>query len=238
MERGIVALDLETTGLKPENDHILEIGAVKILDGKIQDTYSVFINEEIEIPEFVKGLTGITEEMIRQEGISLEEGILKFLSFAEDLPILGHNILFDYGFLKQNALNLKLSCEMKGVDTLKISRKLLASLESRSLEALCDHYGICQEKKHRAFEDALSAYRVYRCMEEEFRTIEPEIFEPQPLIYKVKKQSPITISQKRYLNDLIKYHRIEMVADLENMTKSQASKLIDHILSNYGRIKR
>lgn len=237
MEETLIALDLETTGLKPEKDHILEIGAVKIVDGKIADTYSVFVNEGIEIPPFITSLTGITEEMAGT-GLPLRDAMEGFLSFAGEGDILGHNIGFDYGFLKQNASNLKLPCEKKGIDTLKLARKFLTSLESRSLEAVCRHYGVVQEKKHRAFEDALSAYRVYRCMKEEFGEKDGKAFSPEELIYRVKKQSPITISQKRYLNDLTKYHRIELTVDLEAMTKSEASQMIDHILSNYGKIKR
>lgn len=66
----------------------------------------------------------------------------------------------------------------------------------------------------------------------------PAAFDPKPLFYQVKKESPITISQKRYLNDLIKYHRIETDAVLEKLTKSEASRMIDNIISQYGKIKR
>ena len=66
----------------------------------------------------------------------------------------------------------------------------------------------------------------------------PAAFDPKPLFYQVKKESPITISQKRYLNDLIKYHRIETDAVPEKLTKSEASRMIDNIISRYGKIKR
>ena len=237
MSETLIALDLETTGLSPEKDHILEIGAVKVAGGRIQDTYSMFVKEGIEIPPFITELTGITEEMVRT-GIPLREAVEGFLTFAGDGDILGHNISFDYGFLKQKAATLDLALETLGIDTLILDLKLVTTLESRSLEAVCCHYGVIQEKKHRAFEDALSAYRVYECMKKEFGETDAGAFCPEPLIYRVKKQSPVTISQKRYLNDLIKYHRIELAVDWETMTKSQASQMIDRILSNYGRIKR
>lgn len=233
----VIALDLETTGLNPCTDRILEIGAAKIEGGCVTDTYSVFVNVGIRIPDFIVNLTGITDEMA-SSGLSLKEAMEGFLSFCGDDDILGHNILFDYGFLRQNAANLGLPFEKNGVDTLGIAKKFLGELPSRSLEALCVHYHISQEKKHRAFEDAISAYRLYECMKREFENVSPAAFLAKPLYYKVKKQSFATISQKRYLIDLAKYHRIDLNVSLEELTKSEASRMIDSIISQYGRIKR
>ena len=237
MSKCLVALDLETTGLNPKTDRILEIGAVKLTDGKVTDTYSVFVNSGKHVSEFITGLTGITDEMI-QSGLPVKEAIEGFLAFCGDADILGHNILFDYSFLKRNAVNLGYSFEKNGIDTLKIAQKFLSELPSRSLGALCAHYQIIQEKQHRAFEDAVSAYRLYECMKEEFENVSPAAFLPKQLIYEIKKEGPITISQKRYLNDLLKYHRIELDVAIESMTKNEASRTIDIILSQYGKIKR
>lgn len=237
MSNCLVALDLETTGLNPKKDQILEIGAARIVDGEVTDTYSVFVNSGREIPEFVVNLTGITQEMARG-GLSQKEAMEGFLEFCGDADILGHNILFDYSFLKRNAVNLGYSFEKNGMDTLQIARKFLGELPSRSLGALCGHYGIVQEKQHRAFEDAISAYRLYKCMKREFESASPAAFWAKPLIYQVKKESPITISQKRYLNDLAKYHRIDLGVSPDTLTKNEASRMIDNILSEYGKIKR
>lgn len=237
MSNCLVALDLETTGLNPKKDQILEIGAARIVDGEVTDTYSVFVNSGGKIPEFVINLTGITDEMAAG-GLPLREAMEGFLEFCGGADILGHNILFDYSFLKRNAVNLDHTFEKNGIDTLQIARKFLGDLPSRSLGALCGHYQIQQEKQHRAFEDAISAYRLYECMKREFEKASPAAFWAKPLIYQVKKEAPITISQKRYLNDLTKYHRIDLDVSLETMTKNEASRMIDTILSEYGRIKR
>lgn len=237
MSNCLVALDLETTGLNPKTEQILEIGAVKLIDGKVADTYSVFVNGGKKISEFITNLTGITDEMV-MSGLPLKEAMEGFLTFCGDADILGHNILFDYSFLKRNAVNLGYSFDKNGIDTLQISKKFLSELPSRSLGALCEHYHIVQEKQHRAFEDAVSAYHLYECMKQEFENVSPAAFLPKQLIYEVKKESPITISQKRYLNDLIKYHRIDLDVSMESMTKNEASRTIDLILSQYGRIKR
>lgn len=237
MSNCLVALDLETTGLNPKTDRILEIGAVKLIDGKVTDTYSVFVNSEKQVSEFITNLTGITNEMVKS-GLPVKEAIEGFLEFCQDADILGHNILFDYSFLKRNAVNLGYTFERNGIDTLQIAKKFLSGLPSRSLGALCEHYHIVQEKQHRAYEDAVSAYQLFECMKQEFENVSPAAFLPKQLIYEIKKESPITISQKRYLNDLIKYHRIELDVAIESMTKNEASRTIDIILSQYGRIKR
>ena len=237
MSECIIALDLETTGLNPRTDQILEIGAVKMKEGEVCDTFAAFVNIGKPVPDFIVGLTGITDEMARG-GLPIGEAMESFLSFCQDIPILGHNIMFDYGFLKQNAVNMGKTFEREGIDTLSIAKKFLPELPSRSLGSICLHYGIRQEKRHRAYEDAVSAYRIYERMKEEFEQISPAAFWPKALTYQAKKESPITISQKRYLNDLMKYHKIEMNIRMEDLTKSEASRMIDHIILQYGKILR
>lgn len=237
MSRTYIAIDLETTGLNPSRDRILEIGAAKVVDGVVTDTYSVFVDCGVRVPEYITNLTGITDEMA-QSGISTEHAMKEIVDFCRDYEILGHNVLFDFSFLKRNAVNLNLTFEKNGIDTLRIARCFLPELPSRSLEALCGHYGIDREHKHRALDDAIATVVLYERLREEFYEKAPEVFAAKPLIFKVKKQSPITNSQKGYLNDLAKYHRIELDAKIETLTKSEASRLIDHIILNYGKIKR
>ena len=98
MTEEIIALDLETTGLNPRTDQILELGAARIRNGRVEDTYAAFINIGKKIPEFIVGLTGITDEMA-EGGLPLGEALDGFLDFCGEAPILGHNILFDYSFL-------------------------------------------------------------------------------------------------------------------------------------------
>jgi DNA polymerase-3 subunit alpha (Gram-positive type) len=232
-----IALDVETTGLNPARDRLLEIGAARIMDGKVCETYSTLINTGIPIPAHVQALTGITDEM-QKTGKRAEAAIPEFLEFCGDLPVLGHNVQFDFGFLKQNAVNQKLSFEKEALDTLKIARKLLPDLPSRKLPDLCAHYQVNPGKSHRALDDALAAHELLWKMWEEFGETMPEAFEKKTLVYAAKKQSPITNSQKGYLNDLLKYHRIEPNIPIEEMTRSEASRMIDRIILQYGRIHR
>ena len=153
MKTSYIALDLETTGLDPQKDQILEIGAVKIQDGKETERYETFVRVGIPIPEKIQELTGITEEMAAS-GIPMEEAVRGLLDFCGKEDILGHNILFDYSFVKCHAARIGENFEKNGMDTLKIARKFLPELKSRSLESLCSYFGIAQEKKHRASWDA------------------------------------------------------------------------------------
>ncbi len=232
-----VALDVETTGLYPSKDKVLEMGAVKVLEGEIVSTYSTLIDTGIPIPLKIQELTGITNEMQR-EGKKIEEAIRELLVFCEDLPILGHNIQFDFSFLKQTAVDQGLVFEREALDTLKIARKVMPELPSRTLVAMCEHYQIDAGNSHRALDDALSAHKLLWKLWEEFREKDPEAFSLKKMEYSAKKHSPITNSQKGYLNDLLKYHKIESDIHLEDLTKSEASRMIDHIILQYGKITR
>lgn len=232
-----IALDLETTGLSPSADRILEIGAVKVLGGQIAETYETLVNPGRKIDKRIEELTGITDEMAAG-GMDTQKAVTGLVEFCENLPILGHNILFDYGFIKQNAINFNLAFEKEGIDTLRIARTLFPEMEHRSLQALCSYYGICPREAHRAASDALSAMELYERMWAQFPDSPKELFAPKALIYKARKQGPITPAQKGYLNDLIKYHKITLDKSVESLTKNEASRIIDRIILEHGRIQR
>lgn len=232
-----IALDLETTGLSPAEDRILEIGAVKVENGRIRERYGTLLNPGIRISARIQELTGITDEMAAG-GRDTRTAVAELVEFCGDLPLLGHNILFDYSFVKKNAVNFGLEFEKTGIDTLKIARRLLPDAEHKSLTALCCRYGIAHERAHRAVDDACAAMELYQCLAREFPDSPAELFAPSPLVYRAKKQGPMTPAQKGYLNDLIKYHKITLDVSMDTLTKNEASRLIDKIISTHGRIIR
>lgn len=236
MLKEYIVVDLEMTGLKPARDKILEIGAVHVKDAVIVREYQTMVNPKMLIPESVTELTGITQEMA-VTGAETKEAVTGFLEFAQGLPLIGHNIVYDYGFLKHNAVNYNLVLEAKVLDTLKLSRKLLPNLEKKSLQALCEHFHIVREKEHRALEDAYATAQVFELLQIQFKDQFPELFEPQQITYKVKKQGPITPRQKKYLKELVNYHKIELSVEIDGLTRNEASRLTDKILSQYGKIK-
>lgn len=233
MIKSFVALDLETTGVAPASDRIIEIGAIKVVDGIETDRFCTFINPRMVIPERITDITGIETDMVKEAPV-IEEVLEGLLDFCEDLPLLGHNIRFDYSFLKAACVNCGLTFEKAGIDTLKIARKLLPDLESKRLGDLCRYFEIDSGQSHRAYDDARSAWKLYEKLCE-LGTVAEDTDNLIKLTYSVKKKSPITPAQIKYLYGLIKKHHIDLTVEIESLTKNDASRMIDRILSEYGR---
>jgi len=230
-----IVVDLEMTGLQAKTDKILEIGAVKVKNGQITDTFQSMVNPKCEITQLITNLTGITNDMIKEER-EIREVFSDFLAFEEGLPLVGHNIIYDYSFLKQEAVNEKIAYEKKAVDTLKLARKFLREPEKKTLEALCDFYNIKRENCHRALDDAKATYQLYEILKDAFEKDYQKEFCPKNLIYRAKRQTPATPSQKRYLKEFTNYHRISLNVSIEAMTRSEASRLTDQLITQYGRM--
>lgn len=237
MLEAYVVVDLEMTGLRAKTDRILEIGAVKVENHRITETYQKMINAGIKIPKEIQKLTGITDEMVAA-GVEEREAVEGFYDFCKGFPLAGHNILFDYSFLKQYAVNHKMTFEKNGIDTLKLSRKFLPELEKKTLDYLCEYLKIERSRNHRALEDARATYVLLEYLREKYAEQEPEAFRPLPLVYRAKKQSPATERQKRHLKELAEYHKIELDIDIETLTKSEASRKTDRILAQYGKLPK
>lgn len=237
MLEAYVVVDLEMTGLRAKTDRILEIGAVKVENHQITETYQKMINAGIKIPKEIQKLTGITDEMAAA-GVEEREAVEGFFDFCKGFPLAGHNILFDYSFLKQYAVNHKMTFEKNGIDTLKLSRKFLPELEKKTLDYLCEYLKIERSRNHRALEDARATYVLLEYLREKYAGQEPEAFRPLPLVYRAKKQSPATERQKRHLKELAEYHKIELDIDIETLTKSEASRKTDRILAQYGKLPK
>lgn len=230
-----VCFDIETTGLNPLNDKIIEIGAIKVVDKKIAGIFSELINPGMKLSPAITKLTGINDEMLVYAD-NTDNVIRRFLEFTENHIVIGHNIMFDYSFIKTAATLRKLEFEKYGIDTLELSRKLRGDLESRSLENMCKYYKIKNERAHRAYADAKATALLYTKLCNDFFEEYPEVFISKPLIYKMKKTRQITKKQKNYLIDLLKYHNIVSVQPLDNLTQSEASRRIDQIILNNGRM--
>lgn len=231
-----VVVDLEMTGLNPKTDRILEIGAVKVEGGKISSTFQRMVNPRMSLSEEITNLTGITNAMV-EEGCDCAQAVKEFLEFAEGLPLAGHNLIYDYSFLKQAAANHGLELEKEGIDTLKLARKLLPEAEKKSLDYLCEFLHIDHDRKHRALDDARATAELLWYLHKEFAEKEPGVFRAEPLHYKVKKQQPASKRQKRHLKELAEYHKIELDRELDSLTRSEASRMANKIILAYGRIQ-
>lgn len=238
MTESYVCIDLETTGLDPKRNRIIEIGAVKVINDQIVEEWESFVNPGEKLEERISDLTGICDEQLSQAP-DIGEVLPKLISMTGSEVLLGHRVMFDYSFLKKAAVDNRSSFEREGIDTLKIARKYLDNLESRSLGYLCRHYGI-RHRAHRALGDAKATVELYRKLTEEFYDKEAEegeknLFVPRPLLYHVKRDTPVTVPQKEQLYKLIDKHKLIIDYDIEKLTRSEASRRIDRLLAEYGR---
>ena len=230
-----VVLDLEMTGLNAKNDRILEAGGVRVRAGRVTEKFSEIINPGIMISEKVTTLTGITNEMA-QNGKEPENVLTDFLNFLGDDVIVGQNVIFDYGFLKQWAVNHKMLLEKKAVDTLKLSRKFLPAEQKKDLESLCRYFQIERRNAHRALDDAIETQQIFELLKERFQEEHPEAFVPVSLQYKAKRQTPATDRQIRYLREFAACHGISLPPIPDGFTRSEASRLTDQLITRYGKM--
>ena len=231
-----VVLDLEMTGLSAKTDQIIEIGAVKIKDNQVIEKMECLVNPKCKIPTRVVELTGITDEMV-QKGIDKDEAVEKLLDFIEGYVLVGQNIAFDYSFLKQWAVNHKRPLEAKACDTLKLARVFLPAEQSKKLEHLCAYFGIERAREHRALDDAMETWQIFEKLKEFGETLpnRETYFEPRELTYRAKKQSPATPRQIQRLKEYRETHQIHDEINWENLTKSEASRIMDKYILVHGR---
>ena len=161
-----VLLDIETTGLDPRYAEIIEIGAYKVVNNEIVDTFETLIKPTEFIPEEITNINHITNEMV-SDAPSQMEVLTKFDEFVGDSIIMGHNVTFDIGFLTHYFYQYLRHYMLNDyVDTLYMARKLLKELPNHKLQTLSEYYGLNIEGEHRALKDVELTYKVYNKLRE------------------------------------------------------------------------
>ncbi len=155
-----VVFDIETTGLRPKNDAITEIGAVKVSGGKVTEVFNTFVNPERPIPENIVHLTGITDAMVA-DAPTADKAVADFLKFAKGCVLVAHNAGFDTSFIKAAAKKYGLTFDNAYVDTLELARTLVKDVKNHKLNTLTKHFGIKLENHHRACDDAAATAEVF-----------------------------------------------------------------------------
>lgn len=232
-----VVIDLEMTGLAAKTEAILEVGAVRVRGGREAGCYAALLNTGRNIPDKVTELTGITEAMAAA-GREPEEAMAEFFDFVGEDILVGQNVIFDYRFLKQWAVNHDFSFERSAVDTLKLARHFLPEEQKKDLESLCRYFGIARVDAHRAMEDARETWRIFERLKTEFGESAPEKFEPKPLVYQPKRQTPATKRQRAYLRVYAEEKGIALPENFEFLSRSEASRLVDRWIAVYGKRER
>ena len=155
-----VVFDIETTGLSPKFNKIIEIGAVRVRDGKIVDTFSKFINPEVPIPYSITKLTSINDSMVLNAP-TIEQVLPEFFDYVGDSILVAHNASFDTGFIREFAKRQGLEFEYTVVDTLSLAHILVPELGKYTLDRLCKQFNVSLENHHRACDDADATARIF-----------------------------------------------------------------------------
>lgn len=166
-----IVLDFETTGLSYINNSILEIGAIKVENNKIKETFNTLINPKIIIPPFISNKINITNEMVKDSPF-IEDIFKDFINFLGDLPLVIHNTNFDMKFLIQNARILDFNIKNSALDTIQLTKQLFPDLKRYNLAFLCKHFNIENKNPHRAISDALVTYELYKILYNTYNNIE------------------------------------------------------------------
>ncbi len=161
-ETDFVVFDLETTGAKTPPCRITEIGAYRIEKGKITDEYQTLVNPETPIPEFIVGLTGIDDEMVK-DAPKFADIASDFLEFIDDAVLVAHNANFDMRFLNHEISRIHQDHRVGNpyLCTVQLSRKLLPELNNHRLHTVAEHYSIYIKNRHRAAGDAHATAKIF-----------------------------------------------------------------------------
>ena len=155
-----VVFDLETTGFSPVHHKIIEIGAVKVVEGKITERFSTFVNPHTPIPFEIENLTKIRDEMVL-DAPDLDEVLPNFLAFCEGAVMVAHNAGFDMSFIAQALGERELPCNYTVVDTVSLARILLPNLNRYKLDTVAKALSVSLENHHRAVDDAACTAEIF-----------------------------------------------------------------------------
>ncbi len=148
----LVIFDTETTGLDSDLDHIIEMGAMKVVGGQVVDEFSSFVSTDIELTQNITNLTGITQEMLAGQP-AMSDVLPKFLQFIKGSIIVAHNAEFDMAMLRSAAARLGYEINWPCFCTMKLTRKILPGLPRYNLDTLAEHFKLTFEARHRAVGD-------------------------------------------------------------------------------------
>lgn len=194
-----VVFDLETTGFSPTRNRIIEIGAVKVEEGKITDRFSTFVNPGVPIPLRITELTGIEDSMVA-DAPDIETVLPEFLAFCGDCVLVAHNAGFDYSFICKKSEEQGLSAEFTVVDTVGVARVLFPHLAKYTLDNVAKTLKISLFNHHRAVEDAEATAGIFEKM---IVLLEKEGIKDLDALYERTHSAPEIIRKKPSFHAII-----------------------------------
>lgn len=221
-----VVIDIETTGLIPYFDSIIEISAIRYSQNVEVDRFSTLINPHCPLPPFIVELTGITDDML-VDAPSIDEVFSGFLDFIGDSILVGHNVNFDINFLYDVSLALEhppISNDF--IDTLRLARWCHFPVEDNRLVTLVDYFNISTKSEHRAVSDCIATYRLYLCLKQ-YITENQISFTPKKVYHKQPSLSEIvpTVDEISPDNPFFDCH-VVFTGKLELLVRKEAAQYV------------
>ncbi len=236
-----IIFDIETTGLSAARERITEIGAVRMVNGQIRDTFSTFVNPEKPIPAKITELTGIDDTMVA-DAPHEEEAVRNFLAYCgENAIVVAHNASFDTGFIKEAAQRHRIPYTLTHIDTLAISRGMFPQLAKHKLDSIAKFLKLGSFNHHRACDDAMMLAKIFQVMlqklQEDFgitstADIAKALPKPDIKSYKYYHQIILVKNQVglKHLYQLISKSHIETFYKKPLIPKSELEKLRDGLI--------
>ena len=157
-----VVIDVETSGLHPNEHEIIELGAILVETHSIKERFSLLVRPQIAITSQIEDITSITNSMLQEEGIEISVAMQKFIAFLRDLPLVSHNVDFDFSFLNRACANLNMQLiSNRSIDTLTLSRRKVKQVDNYKLSTLAKHFEIVTSQAHRSLTDCETTYQLY-----------------------------------------------------------------------------
>ncbi|MGJ4848970.1 type I-E CRISPR-associated endoribonuclease Cas2e [Bacillota bacterium Meth-B3] len=160
-------IDLETTGLSPEHDEIIEVGALIVCAGQIEAEFQELLRPKARISPEIERLTGLTGALLEAEGKTLQEVMPAFLQFIGPLPVISHNAEFDCNFLRAACGDCELPLfSNPSIDTCELARRTVKDVPDCKLQTLAEHFQLTVSAKHRSLADCLTTKQLYEKLNE------------------------------------------------------------------------
>jgi len=157
-----VVIDVETTGFNNDKDEIIEFGAIKVHSGEILEEFNVLVKPTKPLPPTITEVTGLTQTMLEEKGVELEQALKEFIKFVGTNPCVAHNAAFDYGFIRAACVKCKIKIfANRQYDTLVMAKKLLPDIRDRKLKTIAEYLGIDESQFHRSIGDCMVTMLVF-----------------------------------------------------------------------------
>lgn len=156
-------IDIETSGLQPEEHEIIELGAFLVKDHDIAERFSVLVRPQTPIKPMIEEITGISNVMLQKDGVQISEALQQFIAFLSGVPVVSHNLEFDLSFLRKACADCGLpQLRNRGIDTLTLCRRKVKQVANYKLSTIASHFEIEVKQTHRTLADCEITYQIFK----------------------------------------------------------------------------